>query len=818
MSDSNREWWEQPAPPPGDPPPWWAAPAKPPPPPPPAPVTPARAPEVPTRAPEILARVHDAPARGLEASGPQLDAARSPDPPEPEKPRAIPPLFLGLGIAALVGIALVVAALALPKGTPPPVDPPPVDPPPPVKPPDDTPAVWPTGEPLLARLPVPWDITPGLLDGLPPPSVTIHTPPPPDPPPPRRGYAHRRMSDTSEDELRRGLEAVPELALYKIFPREEARLVLATAAKLQKAGKWPAPAELPARLKRPEFAGLPFRSGAGVQIADADASRLAAASTGLRAVLRIATPVGGGKPDAESLGRNLLDAKRPGPWMRPETHSVMVQLMMGEDEPTRLILARLLATVRGPRVVAALASRALFDPAPRVREAALKALDGLAAADYLPTLLAGLDHPWPPAVRHAAEALASLDVKEAIPALQSALQKPDPGVPFVKPGKGLHVREMVRVNRHRNCLLCHPQSISTADKVRAACPTTDRPLDPFAAPDKGEGVFVRADVAYLRQEFAASLRVERPGLWPEMQAFDFLVRERPANAADSIRAPGPTERQRALMFALKELTGKDAGADPAEWAKLFFGRDLEVKTWHVGFKAARAVAVVDGKAHVADSGVILRKEGDARPVAWHRDEGGVAGLADDGKGGLLAACGKGRHLSRLDPAAKTEKVIATGPGRERFASPRKTAADGQGGAYVCDGGDAAGAVYHVSALGVVAQLKVGVTRPRGVAADGKTLYVVGPGELWAYDLEAPGLVANGRRLAKLDAAADVAVCGGLVCVLEGATRMADVYGKAGHRVARARLPDAPVACCAVGRTLYVLTRTALMTADLTGVE
>ena len=44
----------------------------------------------------------------------------------------------------------------------------------------------------------------------------------------------------------------------------------------------------------------------------------------------------------------------------------------------------------------------------------------------------------------------------------------------------------------------------------------------------GDGIFVRADVTYLRQDFSVMQSVENPGKWPALQRFDFLVRIRPA--------------------------------------------------------------------------------------------------------------------------------------------------------------------------------------------------------------------------------------------------------------------------------------------------
>src|SRR5205085_5805773 len=94
------------------------------------------------------------------------------------------------------------------------------------------------------------------------------------------------------------------------------------------------------------------------------------------------------------------------------------------------------------------------------------------------------------------------------------------------------VREMVRINHHRNCLMCHsPGNTDTvsAETLTVAVPTPDQPLNPpqggysqGGSPD----LLVRLDVTYLRQDFSVFQPVADAAPWPEMQRFDFLVRTR----------------------------------------------------------------------------------------------------------------------------------------------------------------------------------------------------------------------------------------------------------------------------------------------------
>ena len=93
------------------------------------------------------------------------------------------------------------------------------------------------------------------------------------------------------------------------------------------------------------------------------------------------------------------------------------------------------------------------------------------------------------------------------------------------------VRELVRVNHHRNCLLCHAPGNTgnvSPDTLTAEVPVPGQPLTP---PSSGydstqQEILVRLDVTYLRQDFSALQPVADANPWPEMQRFDFLVRTR----------------------------------------------------------------------------------------------------------------------------------------------------------------------------------------------------------------------------------------------------------------------------------------------------
>src|SRR5262249_11030762 len=159
----------------------------------------------------------------------------------------------------------------------------------------------------------------------------------------------------------------------------------------------------------------------------------------------------------------------------------------------------------------------------------------------------------------------ALGRKDAVPALVRQLGRPDPRAPYQKGGGVSFVKEMVRVNHLRNCLLCHPPSLNSEGRVRGLVPPSNQPLGAGGGDMAAlGGTFVRADITYLKQDFSAMLPVANAFPWPDEQRFDFLVRERFATRRDFLESilrkkAGPTEQQQSALFALRELTGQDLG-------------------------------------------------------------------------------------------------------------------------------------------------------------------------------------------------------------------------------------------------------------------
>jgi hypothetical protein len=213
-----------------------------------------------------------------------------------------------------------------------------------------------------------------------------------------------------------------------------------------------------------------------------------------------------------------------------------------------------------------LAERALYDLSPKVRQAAVKALATRPRQEFRAMLLDGLRYPWAPAAQHAAEALVALQDHDALPDLLKLLDAPDPGSPFAAVDHQPVVREVVRMNHLRNCLLCHAPSHNNEDIVTAPIPTPGKPLptlyygEPQPVVPKEGSIFVRADVTYLRQDFSVTQKVAKPNAWPEQQRFDFLVRQRAAKPNEAARKPAATYPQRqAVLFAIEKLKASASG-------------------------------------------------------------------------------------------------------------------------------------------------------------------------------------------------------------------------------------------------------------------
>jgi hypothetical protein len=224
---------------------------------------------------------------------------------------------------------------------------------------------------------------------------------------------------------------------------------------------------------------------------------------------------------------------------------------------------------------------AIFSAENEIRQAAIDALKVRRERDYTDILLQSLRYPWPAVAQRGAEALIRLERADLVPQLVDVLDAPDPRAPVVQEVNHRQVpvaRELVRVNHHRNCLLCHaPGNTGTVspETLTAGVPI---PGEPLPVPSNGyqissPDVLVRIDVTYLRQDFSMYQEVADAHPWPEMQRFDFLVRNRELTEkeADVLRdklSGHQSPYHRAALAALRVLTGKDTEPTAAAWRRL----------------------------------------------------------------------------------------------------------------------------------------------------------------------------------------------------------------------------------------------------------
>jgi hypothetical protein len=457
---------------------------------------------------------------------------------------------------------------------------------PPAVPPDPA-GIARTGEPVGPKEPEPVNVPPVVERPVPPPPPveakeperTVVVEPPQGVLPAKLVFKRRR--DLSAEDLRKQLADIREIGLDKLTVEN-----LIKASFRHQKFQGPDPMQALARDNTSVLRWLPTRMGHDCELGKEPSENLQVLSRKLRVHLEAATPKDGidMRPDPVQL-RNRLLGEFTGErhhWVQDEAIPTLLQLLMAENEPMRLLLVEMLAEIPGKEASIALAQRALFDLSHEVRAAAVQYLRSRPADEYRPALLTGLRYPWAPAADHAAETLVALQDRTVVPRLVQMLREPDPKY-LVTPSKSVLVREVVRINHLANCILCHQPSFSTNDLVRGLVPTPGQALPaPITTPryyEGDRGTFVRAQITYLKQDFSVPQPVKQADPWPSHQRFDYLVMTRPITLGelkepayqklhDAQSRPGYEQRE-AVLFALRELTGKDLGPATAAWEKEF---------------------------------------------------------------------------------------------------------------------------------------------------------------------------------------------------------------------------------------------------------
>lgn len=362
---------------------------------------------------------------------------------------------------------------------------------------------------------------------------------------------------------------------------------------------------------RPDLAGLPFAMGDDCRTSADRSKQFAIAVATVRQALpgNQGVPEGGGQTvsgNSFGVGRSTpqsfwslfatlceqQDAARSKSDKALAEHvtlariGALMQMLAPESAEMRAGLVKYLTAIPHVEATRALAKLAIFTAEDEVRNAAVDALKVRREKDYTDILVMGLRYPFPAVAKRAADAVARMGRTDLIGELVTVLDEEDPRLPRTKDSgwkRTTVVREMVKVNHHRNCMMCHAPG-TTGVVVQAGGVTAEVPVQDQALPSPAQGyrqsspdLLIRIDVTYLRQDFSVMLAVAEAHPWPEMQRFDFMVRERIVTTEEAAvyrekltpkEAGVLSPYHKAALAALRELTGKDTTPTAAAWRKL----------------------------------------------------------------------------------------------------------------------------------------------------------------------------------------------------------------------------------------------------------
>lgn len=453
--------------------------------------------------------------------------------------------------------------------------------------------------------------TPGMIADHPPRAKGIEEPVPAGW---RWAYVH-----SQSQAIAAMLAGVPEVDLDADYAKKAKDEIASRAEEIAKLNADEPDAFIKKLVKeRTDLAGLPFLMGKDCKLKPEEAKSLANGSLAIRGALSVPPQPPSRRPRSPSdsdeasaaapvvlLGKaryadpaalqQIISAEKPA--LRRE----LVWTMRNVTDPKSLA-NQYAKTASDPKATQVLVKFALYDVDDDVRAEALKALSNLPAKAYFSEVMKAFRHPWPPIAQNAAQAVIKLDMKDALPELVGLLNEPDPAAPFSVNTDGVEkkmIREMVRINHHRNCMLCHPPlgdaEVKQFPRGRlpdfpvGPVPSMQEPLPPaisaaYYSIRPGSGILVRADVTYLRQDFSVQMAVKDAGKWPGMQRFDFFVRTRAATAKDiqdHAAAPDVTPHQAAILEALEGLTGKVKPPRADAW-------QAEVDSWKMRYGKSQA--------------------------------------------------------------------------------------------------------------------------------------------------------------------------------------------------------------------------------------
>jgi hypothetical protein len=324
--------------------------------------------------------------------------------------------------------------------------------------------------------------------------------------------------------------------------------------------------------ERKELRGMPFVMGGACRTDQGRATLFQAAVEAVRHGMDQDVARATASPDESAPFWSTFQSQpNNGGVNTPAGVAALTQILGPERSALRTSMVTRLSNSNEETATRTIAKAAVFDASPEVRLAAIKALKRRPVEQYTDILMHGVRYPLAAVTKQAAQAIIALDRKDLVPQLVNFLGEAAPGDPEAVEDK-ICLREVVRINHHRNCLLCHPPAgTGEPNEVPGVIPIPGESFPSSPSQAYGSAQFsgdpmVRADTTYLRQDFSVRMPVENAAPWPEMQRFDFLVRTRVVEGKElaalqqriAERPAGVrSENHLAAARALQELTGHD---------------------------------------------------------------------------------------------------------------------------------------------------------------------------------------------------------------------------------------------------------------------
>jgi hypothetical protein len=329
---------------------------------------------------------------------------------------------------------------------------------------------------------------------------------------------------------------------------------------------------------RADLKGLPFLLGEDCRLHGPAGLAFGEAARNSWSVALLLRPAEGKDLLTEAIEKDLAGTPERQQMMRqaaPAIFAVLANKLADAPTARRARLARFFGRHRLAQTTRELIRMAVYSFDRPVREAALEVLATRGKAGYAHILVEALRYPWPAVARNAADAIVKLGRRDLAPHLVALLEEGDPRLPREAKGETT-TRELVRIN-HRNCLLCHAASETEYGILTGRVVGIPGPGGPLRSSYRDKTrLLVRIDVTYLRQDFSLRQQMKKsPFPWPDEMRFDFLVRRRELSKEEAIdlrkRLEPPAGKlspyRQTALDALRQLSGRDFGADTVAWRK-----------------------------------------------------------------------------------------------------------------------------------------------------------------------------------------------------------------------------------------------------------